>query len=512
MFHYREVIERLRRNEGRRLIQAALRMGPRKIDEIRRLAKEKNWLDPATELPTEEEIMAAVTASRKSPEAQISKVEPFRELVLGWIKRKFEAQTIWSHLNKNHCYTGSYSSVRRFVRKLSATLPDPIVRMQFPPGEVAQVDFGSGPLLPDPVTGKQRKSYFFVMTLTYSRHQYAEIVWDQTVATWLRCHRNAFEFWGGVPAKVRPDNLKAAIIKACYHDPQVQRSYGEFARGYGFQISPCVAETPEHKGVVESGVRYVKRSFLNSPRTFSGIGDGNHQLMEWVLGEAGNRIHGTTHRIPLTVFAEEDKPALKPLPAERVELAVWTTAKIHPDCHAIFQKSYYSAPYRLVGKQLDLRAGDCTVMFFQDLEMVACHPRATRPGQWMTNTDHLPEEKMAYLNQTPAWCKEQARRIGGFCAEFIDELLGDKVLDRLRAAQGLLRLARKYGAKRLDKACRRALAYDNIRYHTVKRILEHGLDQLPLDQSETGQLELPFAATAPRFARPMSDLFSPSQN
>ncbi len=96
----------------------------------------------------------------------------------------------------------------------------------------------------------------------------------------------------------------------------------------------------------------------------------------------------------------------------------------------------------------------------------------------MTNTDHLPEEKMAYLNQTPAWCKEQARRIGGFCAEFIDELLGDKVLDRLRAAQGLLRLARKYGAKRLDKACRRALAYDNIRYHTVKRILEHGLDQL----------------------------------
>lgn len=121
MFHYREVIERLRRNEGRRLIQAALRMGPRKIDEIRRLAKEKNWLDPATELPTEEEIMAAVTASRKSPEAQISKVEPFRELVLGWIKRKFEAQTIWSHLNRNHGYTGSYSSVRRFVRKLSAT-------------------------------------------------------------------------------------------------------------------------------------------------------------------------------------------------------------------------------------------------------------------------------------------------------------------------------------------------------------------------------------------------------
>jgi hypothetical protein len=273
-----------------------------------------------------------------------------------------------------------------------------------------------------------------------------------------------------------------------------------------------VAKTPEHKGTVESGVRYVKRSFLKSPRTFTGIGDANRQLKEWVLEEAGNRTHGTTHLVPLKVFAEEDKPALKPLPAERVELAVWSTAKIHPDCHAIFQKSYYSVPFRLVGKQLDLRAGDCTVMLFQNLEMVACHPRATRPGQWLTNNDHLPEEKMAYLNQTPAWCKEQAARIGDACVEFITELLGDRVLDRLRAAQGVLRLAKKYGAKRLDNACRRAIAYDNIRYHTVKKILEHGLDQLPLDELETGQLELPFAAISPRFARPMSDLFSPSLN
>ena len=130
----------------------------------------------------------------------------------------------------------------------------------------------------------------------------------------------------------------------------------------------------------------------------------------------------------------------------------------------------------------------------------------------MTNNDHLPEEKMAYLNQTPAWCKQQAARIGESCLEFITELLGDKVLDRLRAAQGVLRLAKKYGAKRLENACRRAVAYDNIRYHTVKKILEHGLDQLPMDETETGQLELPFAAISPRFARPMSDLFSPSLN
>lgn len=512
MFHYLDVIVRLRRNEGRRMIQAALRMGPRKIDEIRRFAREMHWLDPQTEVPSEEVIAAALEASKRRREPQFSKVEPFRELVLGWVRDKMEAQTIWSFLVKNHGYTGSPSSVRRFVRKLVATIPDPIVRLHFSPGEVAQVDFGSGPILLDPSTGKSRKTHFFVMTLTHSRHQYAEIVWDQTAGTWLRCHRNAFEFWGGVPTKVMPDNLKAAVIRACYHDPQIQRSYGEFARGYGFQVAPCVARTPEHKGTVESGVRYLKRSFLKSPRKFTSLGEANRQLTEWILQEAGNRIHGTTHRVPLKVFAEEDKPALKPLPAQKVELAVWSTARIHPDCHAIFQKSYYSVPFRLVGKQLDLRAGDSTVMFFLNFELVACHPRATRPGQWSTNSDHLPEEKMAYLNQTPAWCKEQASRIGEFCAEFMTELLGDKVLERLRAAQGVLRLAKKFGAKRLDNACRRALAYDNIRYHTVKKILEHGLDQLPLEESESGQLELPFAAISPRFARPMSDIFSPSLN
>ncbi|MBS2039864.1 IS21 family transposase [bacterium] len=512
MFHYQEVIIRLRRNEGRRLIQAALRMGPRKLDEIRQLATRLGWLDPNTPLPSDETIMEAVKASRVTQASQASIVEPYRELVLGWIKEKIEAQTIWSHLTRAHGFTGSYSSVRRFVRKLSATLPDPVVRLHFPAGQVAQVDFGSGPILPDPVTGRPRKTHVFVMTLAYSRHQYAEIVWDQSAITWLRCHRNAFEFWGGVPAKVMPDNLKAAVVRACYYDALIQRSYGEFAREYGFQISPCVARTPEHKGLVESGVRYVKRSFLNSPRTFTSIGHANQQLLEWVLGEAGNRSHGTTHQVPLKVFAEEEKPILKPLPAERVELAVWSTAKVHPDCHVVFQKSYYSVPYRLVGEQLDLRAGDCSLMLFQNLNLVACHPRATRPGQWRTTTDHLPEEKMAYLKQTPDWCKKQAGQIGESCGQFMAELLGDKVLDRLRSAQGLLRLARKYGPRRLDKACHRALAYDNIRYYAVKKILELGLDQLPLEECESGQLELPFAATSPRFARPMSDLFSHSLN
>lgn len=508
MFHYRDLILRLRRAESQRDIQAALHVGPAKIVQVRKLATELGWLDSAADIPSDEAILAAVAATQKPPARMPSLVEPHRERVAGWVRSGMEAKTIWEALKRDHGFKGSYSSVQRFVKGLTEATPDPVVRLQFSAGECAQVDFGSGPEMPDPITGKPRKTHVFVMTLAYSRHQYAEVVWDQTVRTWLRCHRNAFEFWGGVPAKVTTDSLKAAIIRACRYDPQVQRSYGEFAEGYGFQISPCVIETPEHKGRVESGVRYVKRSFLRSPRTFPSMVNINEQLIGWVLGEAGNRIHGTTQLSPLAVFCDEEKPALKPLPAERVEMAVWSTVKIHPDCHAIFLKSYYSAPHRYIGKQLDLRAGDDTVTLFDQLDAVACHARATRPGQWLTNLDHLPPEKTAYLRQTPVWCLEQAIRIGPSCQLFLKELLGDRVVDRLRAAQGVLRMAKKYGRGRLEDACARALAYDNVRYRTVKRILEQGLDQIPLDETEGGQLELGFMATdAPRFARSIGELF-----
>ena len=507
MFHYVDILERLRRGETRREIVQVLKVGPNTVREIRRMATKNGWLKPEAGLPSEADLASALGVRRTSRTASLSQAEEHRPLIKQWHDQGIEAMTIWKALQRNHGFEGSYSCVQRFVRRLAATKVDPIVRLEFGAGEVAQVDFGSGPLLPDPTTGKLRKTHIFVMTLAYSRHQYAEIVWDQSVPTWLRCHRNAFEFWGGVPGKVMCDNLKAAIVKACRYDPLVQRSYGEFAKGYGFVISACVVRTPEHKGRVESGVRYVKRSFVQSPRTFTSFADANHQLLQWILEEAGNRVHGTIHQMPLALFADEEKAALKPLPAEPVEIAAWSAVKLHPDCHVVFDKAYYSAPDRLVGRTLDLRATDSTVTLFEGLSSVACHPRATRSGQHRTNLDHLPPEKTAYLRQTPRWCLEQAALVGPSCDEFMRKLLSDRISDRLRAAQGLIRLQDKYGARRLESACERALTYENVQYRAVKRILEQGLDQAPVLESESGQLELPFIEL-PRFARPIGDLFT----
>lgn len=514
MFHQDDILVRLRRDEKRRQIQAALGVSPKTITDVRTVATLRGWLEADATVPDAATIEAAVQEykarraeqrGKKTP--SVSLVEPHREAVTKWATQGMEAKTIWSALVRNHDFQGSYSCVRRFVRRIVAALPDPVVRLQFAAGESAQVDFGAGPLLLDKTSGKMRKTHFFVMTLAHSRHQYAELVWDQSVPTWLRCHRNAFDFFGGVPHKVRIDNLKSAITKACRHDPQVQRSYGELARGYGFIIDPCIVRTPEHKGRVESGVRYLRRSFLSSPRVLTTLGDANRLLLEWVLGEAGNRVHGTTHQVPLQVFAEEEKAALKPLPAERAEIAVWSTVKLHPDCHVVFDKAYYSAPYRYIGRELDLRATDSCVMLFEQTQVVAFHPRATRRGQWLTNLDHYPPEKVAYLQQTPQWCLEQAAKVGEACIEFMTELLGDRVTDRLRAAQGTLRLRKRFGAKRLEAACRRALAFDRIEYRALKRILEKGLDMLPLEQGEGGQMDLPFVADAPRFARDIGEMF-----
>jgi len=342
------------------------------------------------------------------------------------------------------------------------------------------------------------------MTLSCSRHQYAELVFDQTVATWLRLHQAAFEFFGGVPRRVVLDNLRAAIVHTSLHDPEVQRSYRECAEHYGFLIAPCRPRTPEHKGKVEQGgVHYVKRNAL-AGRVFRDVHEGNRHLWRWCVETAGRRIHGTTKRAPLEVFDTLERAALRPLPLWPWELVEWKRAKLHADCYVVFGGAYYSAPHRLLGERLWVRATLSKVELFHDYTLVATH-RAARPGQRRTLTAHLPPDKVHFLMQTPAWCQTQVAQIGAACAQFIDALLGDRPLDRLRGAQGVLRLAQRYGASRLDAACARAHAVGEYRYHTVKTILAQALDQQPLaDLVPSGAAP---ASPPPHYARPWTTFF-----
>lgn len=186
---------------------------------------------------------------------------------------------------------------------------------------------------------------------------------------------------GSVASRRRSQSTTpSAITRACYYDPVVQRAYAECAEAYGFLIDACPPRDPKKKGRVEAGVKYVKRSFVPL-REFRSLTDANTQLRAWLLAEAGNRIHGTTHERPLTRFHETERHLLKALPARAPELAVWAQVKLHGNCHVQFEKCFYSAPFRLVRQQLWLRATETTVQLFRDHTLVRRASAAAAPGQ-----------------------------------------------------------------------------------------------------------------------------------
>lgn len=502
MHEIRHVIARMRLGESDRDIARAGAMGRPKAAQLRALASEQGWLDLSQTLPPNDVLESLLQLPRSTQPSQ-SLAKPFADQICTWADEGIQITTIHQALVERYGFTGSYDSVRRLLKSHQRSAPVATVFLDHPPAETAQIDFGAGPVITDVHTGEVMKTWFFVMTLPCSKHMYAELVTNQRVETWLGCHRRAFEHFGGTPLKTVIDNPKCAITRACYYEPEVQRAYAEFAEGYSFLVSACPPRDPQKKGVVESNIKYVKNSFAKL-REFRSLADANRQLHEWVMGTAGNRIHGTTKQKPLVRFAEMEKDFLRPLPDIAPELAAWASVKLHGNCHVQFEKAFYSAPFTLVHKSLWLRATEKTVQIFHEQKLVATHPRLSKPGARSTVQDHLPPEATAYLMRDPQWCLAQAEKIGERCLELVHDLFTHRVLDNLRAVQGLLQLQGRYGKRRLEAACARALDHGAGTYRNVKNILEKGLDQ----QNLTLPIALPDAyGGTSRFTR-NSDLLN----
>jgi transposase len=490
----REILNRLRKGQSNRAVARALNIDRKTIGRYHTWAAEQGLLEgPLPSLGQLHQLLEE-TLKSPSPPQNVSSVEAYRELVTKLRKEGVEIAAIHERL-KERGYTGSYSSVHRFVRHLEPATPKVTVRVETRPGEEGQADFGYAGRMIDPDTDEPRKTWAFVMTLSWSRHQYVEFVFDQKVQSWLRLHRNAFTFFNGVPERVVIDNLKAAIVRACWNEPQAQQSYRECAEHYGFLIAPCRPRTPQHKGKVEQGgVHYVKRNFLGG-REPTTITQANQDVLRWVNTTAGQRMHGTTKEKPLARF-ETERTALQPLPGTPYDMAVWKQVKLHRDCHVVFERAYYSAPFRLVAQQLWVRGGTREVQIYtSDYRLVATHPCAQQPGQRLTTVDHLPPEKVPGLILSREGCRLQASEIGSATATVVDELLNHRPEDRLRTAGRLLRLGQRLGSERLEAACARALRFDDPTYMTIKRILEQGLDAEELPSVQPAPLALTFVRT-----------------
>ena len=498
----REILMQLQQGVSHRQIAAALGINRRTVQKYHQWAKQHQLL--AGQLPPLEELQALLgqTLPDSPPPQNISTVEPYRAKVEEWLKRGVEVKAMHERL-KEQGYAGTYQAVYRFVRHLKGKRLRATVRVERPPGEEGQVDFGYAGLMQDPESGRLRRTWLFVMTLSWSRHQYVEFVFDQKIETWLKCHRHAFEYLGGVPKRVVIDNLKAAIVKAIQDDPAVQLSYQECALHYGFRVAPCRVRTPQHKGKVEQGgVHYVKRNFLGG-REPTPITQANQEVLVWGETTAGLRCHGTTKEQPLKRFSEIEQALLQPLPQTPYEMAVWKQLTLHRDCYVEFEGSYYSAPQRLLGQKLWLCAGLKQVRLFDPAyKLVATHDRASQPGTRRTHLDHLPPEKVPGLQLSRPLARQQALRIGPAITQIVDIHLADPVVERLPTIGRLLRLRERYGDERLEAACARALAFGDPNYRTVKRILQQGKEYDP-------HPNLPASPPATAFVRSADDLFGP---
>lgn len=496
------LLQHFRAGDSDREISRVLNIHRKTVRKYRQWATQYQLLE-MEKLPPPETIQhwLDVAFGQKRPAHMVSTVEPYRKEVIQWRSEGLTQKAIWLRLEKRG-YPGSYGTVSRFIGRLEKEqkLTNQVtVRVERPPGDEAQVDFGYAGKLVDETTGEIRRTWMFVMTLSWSRHQHVEFVFDQRLETWLRCHRRAFTFFSGVPRRVVVDNLKAAIIRACFEEPQAQLAYRECAEHYGFLIAPCRPYTPQHKGKVERSVQYVKQNFLGS---FEGrtIQAANRAVRQWCLETAGLRIHGTTKEQPLARFQQTELSRLQSLPAEPYDLAIWKKAKCHRDGYVVFDNAYYSVPFRLLGQSLMVRGGTDTVrLYTSNYQLVATHSRATQAGQRLTNLAHLPATHVAGLTMTREMCSQIAQEVGHETAETVAAILADTAVDRLPTARRLLKLRDVYGNGRLEAACFRANQFGDPTYKTVKGILLNSLDEQTIVETTT-----PKPAT--RFVRQASDI------
>jgi transposase len=505
MNYLHDLIYRLRAGESERRIARDLKVSRPTVHKYKVWAQEQGYLDPEQPLPDPATLEAALGPVPQPPQTKSSLV-PHRDVIEQLLDQGVEMTAIWQRLQENYGYQGSYSAVRRYVHRLRPVEPEAFVRVHTVPGEELQVDFGSAGQLYDPLSGRLRSAHVFVATLSYSRHQYAELVFDQKVPTWLALHRRAFESFGGVPKRVVPDNLKAAVRKALIYDPVLGEAYRRLALHYDLLISPTMPRTPRHKGKVESGVHYVKRNFL-AGQEFVDINTANQRLWIWVREVAGARTHGTTRQTPLQLFHDYEQAALQPLPDSPFTLHQIKPVKVHPDCHVVLDGSYYSVPYHYIGEKLDAYVSDQMVELYCGTELVVTHVRCTKPGQWQTRMQDYPPEKAAYLIQTPTYCRRLATEIGPSTFKVVETLLDERPLERLRAVQAILGLHKSVGPDRLEAACARALHFGDVRYRRIKKILNAALDREPIPEPDPPATDTQLRLFT--FARSSDDFFPP---
>lgn len=321
--------------------------------------------------------------------------------------------------------------------------------------------------------------------LGFSNKIYAEAFPDQQLASWIAGHAHAYAFYQGVAKVTVPDNPKTAVIYACRYEPVLHRTYQEMAEHYGTVVIPARAARPRDKAKVESGVQFAQRQILAALRdqTFFSVGALNQAigpLLDGLNAQPFQKLEGSRNRW----FDAQEKAALLPLPATPYQLATWTKAKVNIDYHVVVDNHFYSVPYQLIHRELDVRLTEQTVELFLAGKRVAAHARSRLAGQFTTLEEHRPKAHQRYLQWTPSRLVAWAAQTGPACAQAVQSILASLPHPEqgFRSCLGIMRLGKGVGEERLEAACRRALHFHTCSYRSIKSILDNHLEHQPLEQ------------------------------
>jgi len=397
-----------------------------------------------------------------------SRCEPFAGLIKQMRDAGLSAQRIWQDLAAEHGFVGSYSSVKRFVRRLGKNSPLPFRRMECGPGAEGQVDFGRG--APIEIDGKRRYPHAFRIVLSHSRKAYSEVVWRQTTENFIRVLENAFHKLGGVPRTLVIDNLRAAVNKADWYDPELNPKIEAFCRHYGTVILPAKPYMPRHKGKVEAGIKYLRNNALKG-RVFGSLAEENQHLEAWERHVADHRIHGTTRKQVGRLFDEAERSALLPLPPARFPFFHEGERCVHRDAHVEVDRAYYSVPPEYLGRKVWVRWDSRIVRVFnRRFEQIAVHVKHEK-GRFSTDPKHIVSQKISGVERGAAWLLKRIAGIGPHTAQWGQAMLEARGIPGVRVLQGLLNLAGKHPAHELESACKAAISHGAFRLRQLRALI-----------------------------------------
>ena len=409
-------------------------------------------------------------------------------------KKSVTLQLLWTEYKEKHPDGFEYSYYCKLYNEFKKTV-DLVFHANYRAGEKLFVDY-AGQTVPiyNPQDGSIRKAQIFVAVLGASNYTYAEATWSQDLPNWVASHLRSFQFFEGTPEILVPDNLKTGVKRPCRYDPDINPTYYAMARHYGIAVIPARVRKPRDKAKAEAGVLLVERWILAAlrKRKFFNLAELNMAiagLLERLNTRPFRKIHGSRREL----FESVDKPALKPLPANRYEFYYIKLAKVAINYHIEVETVKYSVPFQYVQKDVEVRYSEKIVEVFYKSERIASHLRSSKRGDYVTLKEHMPPSHQKYVSWTPERMIRWMAESGAHAAKVAELIMGSKKHPEqgFKAVLGLIRLSDKFGKERLDAACQYAIKLGSPRYQTVQSILARNIDKNLKESDKSTESKLP---------------------